>query len=93
MLLQFVLAVAQMSHPKDDQFGVPARELACIQEIRRERQPREEQQFVLSKHIDQVKLRRADAAGAELGDRPVDRPELFETARRDTCGRAHDCCT
>ena len=93
MLLQLVLAVAQVSHPKDHQFGVLAGELACVQQIYRERQPREEQQPVLPEHIEQVELRGSDAAGAELGDRPVDRPQLTEATRRNAGRRAHGCCT
>src|SRR6476620_12569896 len=82
-----------MAHPQDYEFGVRAGELARVQQISRERQPRQEQQPVLAKHVEQVELRGTNAAGTDLGDRPVDRPQLAETAWRNAGRRAHDCFT
>ncbi len=62
VLLQLVLAVAQMTHAQDDQFGVLARQLADVEQIAGVRQPRQEQQPVLTERGEQVHLRDPDGA-------------------------------
>ena len=54
VLLQFVLAVAQMADAQDDDLGVAHRQLAQHAEQHRAvGQPREEQQLVLAEHVEQ----------------------------------------
>jgi hypothetical protein len=82
-----------MPDAQDHQFGILAGQLARIEQVPGDRQPRKEQQAMLAEHVEQVELGRPDAAGADLGDRPVERPELAEAARRDPGRRTHDCRT
>ena len=93
VLLQLVLAAAQVPDPQDHDLGVAPGQLARVQQVPGERQPGQEQQPVLTQHVHQAEPRPADTAGAELGDDPVQRTEFLDPTGRDTGGCTHGCLT
>ena len=80
VLLQFVFAVPQRTHSQDHRLGIRAGQPAPIQQHAGKREPAPEQQRMPGQHVEQLELRRPDAARTQAADQPVDRPDVARPA-------------